>query len=123
MRQLMGQQMSALFTCWIILVLTEDDIIAQGKGAGIDGLCRTCGAIIGMHTYVAKIFSKTRLKKGTFEGRQGLSCTFKVVDIMGDSGGDLWRCAGIAFWLNPFFLFLLTQFIGIPGGDGFQNGC
>jgi hypothetical protein len=55
MRQLMGQQLSALLAAWIVLTFRKNNVATIRVGTGTDGLRRLRRLCISMHPHPAEI--------------------------------------------------------------------
>jgi hypothetical protein len=63
MRQLMGQQLSALLAAWIVLTFRKNNVATIRVGTGTDGLRRLRRLCISVHPHLGKVITKARLEE------------------------------------------------------------
>jgi hypothetical protein len=80
-RELVGQQVSALGGARLVLVAREEDVVAVGERPGAEVVAQAGGALVGMDADVAQIRVQPRLHEPAHLGRQRLAAGRRPLDL------------------------------------------
>lgn len=108
--QLVRQQPPTSIRIWRILTNSKHYVLSQCEGTSVEIMGKLCSLYISMYTHIAKVMSKSRLKKAATVRWQRLSSFPQLVDL----SCQVWSCVRRLAWhflglQDLVFLFLLQR--------------